>query len=191
MADRRSTRGTQSWILGGLRRPPSSTLPTSRLAVLLSAVVGLAACSSGAVPNQTTVAVLPTATPIVTPGISPRPPPTPRASPLIVKITPIPGAPDSGVVVKLTTNTDLWSVDHIDAPAGKGWHVQIGDLNGGTHNFTVASGPTVPERIYMSPRFDLRGGTFTYDIPALPAGSYLFICTLHPQRMSGTLTIGG
>ncbi len=30
----------------------------------------------------------------------------------------------------------------------------------------------------------------TYDIPALPAGTYPFICTVHPN-MIGTLTVGG
>ena len=31
--------------------------------------------------------------------------------------------------------------------------------------------------------------TRTYDIPALAAGSYTFICTVHPN-MAGTLTVG-
>jgi plastocyanin len=30
----------------------------------------------------------------------------------------------------------------------------------------------------------------TYDIPALAAGTYQFICTVHPN-MAGTLTVGG
>ncbi len=32
--------------------------------------------------------------------------------------------------------------------------------------------------------------TRTYDVPALAAGSYTFICTVHPN-MTGTLTVGG
>ncbi len=31
-------------------------------------------------------------------------------------------------------------------------------------------------------------GTKTYDIPALPAGTYAFVCTVHPN-MVGVLTI--
>jgi hypothetical protein len=54
------------------------------------------------------------------------------------------------------------------------------------HNFTVASGPTFPERIFQVPDV---AGTHTFDIPALPAGSYFFICTIHPESMTGTLII--
>jgi plastocyanin len=32
--------------------------------------------------------------------------------------------------------------------------------------------------------------TRTYDVPALPAGTYDFICTVHPN-MKGILTVGG
>jgi hypothetical protein len=39
------------------------------------------------------------------------------------------------------------------------------------------------------PGEELRKGTYTVDIPALPAGNYLFICTIHPDAMTGTLTI--
>ena len=31
--------------------------------------------------------------------------------------------------------------------------------------------------------------TQTYDVPALAAGSYPFMCTVHPN-MTGTLTVG-
>jgi plastocyanin len=33
--------------------------------------------------------------------------------------------------------------------------------------------------------------TTTYDIPALPAGTYYFRCTVHPATMVGTLVVGG
>lgn len=149
---------------------------------LLSAVVALGACSSGAVPKESTAAALPTASPVVTPS------PTPSPTAAIVKITPIPGAPDSKTVIQLVATNARWDQTSITAPAGKVWHVKIDNQEKTTpHNFTVASGPTFPERIFTSPNF--RGGTYTFDIPALPAGSYLFICTLHANTMTGTLTI--
>ena len=151
----------------------------------------LVACSSGAAaPIASLTPTEATASPRPTIEVTGAPTPAPAPTVAIVKVTPIPGAPDSGIVVKLTSKTDLWSVSHLDAPAEMGWRVQIDAADRGTHNFTVASGPTVPERIFMSTRFE-GVGTFTFDIPALPAGSYLFICTLHPERMTGTLTIGG
>lgn len=160
-------------------------------ASLAAVLTLLVACSSGATaPIASLTATEVAASPGPTVEVTAAPTPAPAPTAAIVKVTPIPGAPDSGLVVQLTAKTDLWSVSRLDAPPGVGWQIQINDADGGTHNFTVASGPTVPERIFMSTRFELVGSV-TFDIPALPAGSYLFICTLHPERMTGTLTIGG
>ena len=82
-----------------------------------------------------------------------------------------------------------WVPTTLAAPAGKVWHVQIDNQDGPPehHNFVVASGKTVPERIYQSANFNK--GTFTFDVPALPAGNYLFICTVHADVMTGTLEL--
>jgi hypothetical protein len=177
-------------IIGSAR-----VLTGARLAALLAAFVALAACSSEAAPSQSAAAALSTGTLVASAAVSPPPitSPTPSASAAVAKITPIPGAPDSGVVVKLTAKGVSWSVKQIDAPAGKTWRVAIDDRDttGGfgvaRHNFVVASGPSLAERIFQSPQFVL--GTHTYEIPALPAGDYLFICTIHADKMTGALTI--
>jgi plastocyanin len=162
------------------------------IVALLTAVAVLGACSSAAAPTQSAAAVLPTAgsaaTVAITPSPSPSPTPMPSPTVAIVKITPIPGAPDSGTVVQLMAVKTKWSPTTLTAPAGKVWHVHIDnqDASPMKHNFTVASGPTFPERIFQVPDV---AGNHTFDIPALPAGSYLFICTIHPETMTGTLTI--
>jgi plastocyanin len=158
-----------------------------RLATLIAAVVALGACSSAAGPIPSTTIAVPTNTPVVTP--SPTLSATPSPTVAIVKITPIAGAPDSKTVVRLVAAQVRWDPTTLIAPAGKVWHVKIDnkDAPPAYHNFTVASGKTFAERIFQSPNF--AAGTFTFDIPALPAGSYLFICTIHPETMTGTLTI--
>jgi plastocyanin len=87
-----------------------------------------------------------------------------------------------------------WAPNSLTAPAAKIWHVKIDNqdnknnqFTGFGHNFTVASGPSFPERIFQTPKFGY--GSQVFDVPALPAGSYLFICTLHQNVMTGTLTI--
>jgi plastocyanin len=82
-----------------------------------------------------------------------------------------------------------WVPTTLAAPADEVWHVQIDNQDGPPehHNFVVASGKTVPERIYQSTNFNK--GTFTFDVPALPAGNYLFICTVHADVMTGTLEL--
>jgi plastocyanin len=93
------------------------------------------------------------------------------------------------VVVELTAAKTSWTPKTLKAPAGKVWHVKIDDRDVAPehHNFTVASGKTFEERIFQVPNFFT--GTHSFDIPALPAGNYLFICTIHPDAMTGQLTL--
>jgi plastocyanin len=158
-----------------------------------AALVVLSACSAAALPSSSASAapsavavdVTPSPGPSTLAPASPAPPPTIA----VVKVTPIPNAPDSNTVVKLIAARVRWVPTTLAAPAGQVWHVRIDNQDGPPehHNFVVASGKTVPERIYQSPNFNK--GTFTFDIPALPAGSYLFICTVHADVMTGTLEL--
>jgi plastocyanin len=163
-------------------------------ALALSAVLAvLGACTTAAVPSSSVVA-LPSTVPVdVTPSTAPSTlasaSPAPLPTIAVVKVTPIPNAPDSTTVVKVVASHVRWVPTTLTAPAGKVWHIQVDNQDGPPehHNFVVASGKTVPERIYQSTNFNK--GTFTFDVPALPAGTYLFICTVHADVMTGTLEI--
>jgi plastocyanin len=167
-----------------------SALP---LVAILAAVIAVGGCSASAVPLASTTSAPSTASPVATVAAaappSPVSSPTPSPSVAIVKITPIKGAPDSKVVVQLVVAHTKWAPNDITAPAGKVWHVKVDNQDIlSKHNVTIASGPTFPERIYQTaPNFS--SGTFSFDLPALPAGRYFFICTIHPESMTGTLTI--
>jgi plastocyanin len=157
-----------------------------RVMAFLGAIVTLAALPSSSTAPPSSVGV---ASPDVTPSSAPSTPSSPAPSPsaAIVKVTPIPGAPDSKVTVAVVAVHTRWDPTTLNAPAGKVWHVKIDDQDAGHHNFTVASGKSFEERIFQVKNFVK--GTYTVDIPALPAGNYLFICTIHPDAMTGTLTI--
>jgi hypothetical protein len=119
---------------------------------------------------------------------------SPAPRPSLVIVSPIPGAADSGVKVDLTVSKLFWSTASISAPAAKVWHLTIDDKDDASavrdrvHNFTIENGPAVSQRIFTTGNFEL--GTHSFDIPALPAGTYDFICTIHPTLMRGTLTVG-
>jgi plastocyanin len=170
-----------------------SRYAVARLATLLVAVVALGACSSSAAPSPGGAAAPTTGTPAVTavtPTSAPSTMPSLKPSPSVtaVKITPIQGAPDSKMTVQVVASHTKWIPADLTAPAGKVWHVKIEDRDSNQHhNFTVASGRTFEERIYQVTNFVQ--GSYTFDIPALPAGTYLFICTLHPESMTGNLTL--
>lgn len=124
----------------------------------------------------------------VTPSVAPTP--TARPTVAIVTVTPIPDAPDSGIVLGLVAKNSRWIPNELTAPAGKIWHVALDNQDGidGVHNFVVASGRTFAERIFTSDRVP-GGSTVTIDVPGLPAGAYLFICTIHPNQMTSELTL--
>ena len=125
---------------------------------------------------------------IVAPNGAARTPPISKPSVAVVKITTIQGAPDSKAIVQVVAAHTRWTPPDLTAPAGKVWHVKIDDQDPDQHhNFTVASGRTFEEWIYQVTNFVK--GRYTFDIPALPAGTYLFICTLHPESMTGKLTL--
>jgi plastocyanin len=73
------------------------------------------------------------------------------------------------------------------APAGKPFTIAFDNEDAGTpHNIEIldASGGTAFKG-------DIFPGVATkiYDVPALPAGSYKFLCIVHPTIMTGTATI--
>jgi hypothetical protein len=156
-----------------------------RLVAVITVVVALGACSSGAAPTASSPATPQTATPVATAQVAAAATPLPTAT--IVPVTAIPGAPDSGLVVELSTNGYHWSLRNIDAPAGKVWHVHIVSTAVQRNNFTVTTGPKLADYVFHSK--DFTQGTFTFDIPALPAGDYSFMCSNDPPNMHGTLTV--
>ncbi len=74
----------------------------------------------------------------------------------------------------------------LSAPAGTPFKIDFENKDAGIpHNVEIKDAGGV-ERV---PRRDLqRRGQRVYDVPALAAGSYTFVCTVHPN-MTGTLTV--
>jgi plastocyanin len=159
--------------------------------VAFAALVVVAGCSSGRGPTPRSV----TAAGLGPSGSSEAlatelPSPSPRRTLAPPAITPIPGAPSSSLTVHLVAKSGTWSAAAITAPAGTTWHVEIDDRDAGeAHNFTIEVGPELSDRIFHTANFNK--GVSTFEIAAFPAGTYTFICTLHPTTMVGTLTLGG
>ena len=116
--------------------------------------------------------------------------PQPSSAPSSPAPSDEPGAsqPPAGVVVKEIALGIQFVNKDLSAPADTPFQIEFDNQDVGTpHNIEIkdASGATV-----------FKGEIFNgsevrvYDIPALPAGSYPFICTVHPN-MIGTLTVGG
>ncbi len=106
------------------------------------------------------------------------------------KATPAPSAPTSGVpgaiTLELAAKDVAFDKSTLEAPADKPFsiHFQNNDASV-SHNVAIkdANGQEVFHGdIFMG--VDAK----TYSVPALAAGSYTFVCSVHPQ-MTGTLTV--
>ena len=101
-----------------------------------------------------------------------------------------PGASEapSGTVVKESALNIAFENGALSAPADTAFQIEFENKDAGIpHNIAIKD-PSGTEVF----KGDIVTGptTVTYDVPALPAGTYTFICTVHPN-MTGTLTVGG
>ena len=167
----------------------------------VSIVALIAACAAPATPGWT-YAPAPSATPVASAeasgspaasaGASEQPSPTAKASK-----TPAASATAkaSGGATKLTVTAPTGAAvsgfdpTTLEAPAGTPFKVTFDNQDSGVpHNWVLknADGSAV----------DIGDTTFfngpdkkTYDVPALEAGDYPFVCEIHPTVMTGTLTV--
>jgi plastocyanin len=95
------------------------------------------------------------------------------------------GAPGE---LKVTAKNVAYDVKTLSTAANKAFKITFDNQDAGTsHDWDVldASGKKV---------FDMKDfpgvATKTFDVPALPAGTYKFECSVHPALMNGQLTVG-
>jgi len=76
----------------------------------------------------------------------------------------------------------------VTAPAGKAFQIAFDNKDAGTpHNIAIHKDNVGGAEVFKG---EIINGpaTKTYDVPALDAGSYAFVCSVHPN-MTGTLTV--
>ena len=161
---------------------------TLALIIGIALVAGCAAATPQAAPTAT-VAASGTGAPIASPSLTPpstQPTVSPEPSPSAPSLSADPDAPASNVTVKLNVVTRRFVETDLTAPADKTWKLAIDDqgTEAVTHNFTVMSGDL---RVYQTAFWG--HGKSQFVVGGLPAGTYLFICTIHPGPMRGALHI--
>jgi plastocyanin len=96
-------------------------------------------------------------------------------------------APSTGAnVVAISAFSVKFEQSTVTAPADTPFQIQFENKDPGTpHNVAIHNGgPTGPE-LFKGEVFN-GVATKVYDVPALAAGTYAFVCTVHPS-MIGTL----
>ena len=76
----------------------------------------------------------------------------------------------------------------LTAPANKPFKIDFDNEDAGTpHNVAIHEGSASGKEVFKGEIFP-GVAKKTYDVPALAAGSYAFVCSVHPN-MTGTLTV--
>ena len=96
-------------------------------------------------------------------------------------------APGEAVTLEISAQGIAFDTDTLEVPANTPFTIVFANNDAGIpHNVAIhEGGPTGPE-VWAGEIFN-GVETRTYEVPALPAGTYGFICTVHPN-MTGTLT---
>ena len=116
------------------------------------------------------------------------PPPTPTSAPAA---SAAPGAstqPGASTSVALTASGIAYDTDTLEVPANTPFQIVFTNNDAGIpHNVSIHKDSPTGTEVWKG---DIFNGveTRTYDVPALPAGTYGFVCSVHPN-MTGTLTV--
>jgi plastocyanin len=101
--------------------------------------------------------------------------------------SPAPSANPNAEVVEISASGVAFSTDTLTAPADTAFTLHFDNQDAGIqHNVAIsdsAGAEVFKGEIFPGP------GTRDYAVPALEAGEYPFVCTVHPN-MTGTLTAG-
>jgi plastocyanin len=158
--------------------------PIVLLAALAVAAAVLSACAAEHTPGWT---FAPTPTPATPPPVAATPTPPPaEATP-----TPAPDGeatppPAAGVVIEISAQGIAFDTDTLTVPADTPFQIVFTNYDAGIpHNVEILQDG---QSIWMGEIF-VGVETRTYNVPALPAGIYEFICTPHPVHMRGTLIV--
>jgi len=167
------------------RRMPALWALVSVLAI--AGVVIAAVAAFRASPAQVAAAPAASSAPPA-PGTGGGPPPATGGGPPAASCSP------SGTQLQITAQNITFDKSCLAAPADTAFTIAFDNKDAGTpHNIHIfAADPTKDPAAKSLFSGDLVTGpdTATYQVDALPAGTYFFHCDVHPTQMTGTFVSG-
>ncbi len=160
----------------------------SRRLLALAAIVAVVvmACTAGAQPGWT-YAPTPPPTPAPSGAASAAPSAAPSGGPAASPAASA-AAGAAGTLLQLTASGIAYDTTELTAPANAPFQIAFTNNDAGIpHNVSIHVGSPTGAEVFKGAIFT-GVATQTYDVPALPAGTYSFVCSVHPN-MVGTLTV--
>lgn len=101
---------------------------------------------------------------------------------------PAPSGSGNANLVTISASGIKFEQDTLTAPAGTPFQVKFENKDAGIpHNVALHQGGSTGAEVFKGEIFN-GVETRTYDVPALDAGAYAFVCSVHPT-MIGTLNV--
>ena len=183
---------------GHLENIPAPRFPTGTLLLFGAILVLSVLVAEGIVPPRepaASVAASPGPAAGAGAGTAPSPPAAPAASAaagsggLPAAGSPAASAaPGAAVALQLTASGIAYDKTDLSAPANTPFQIDFTNNDAGIpHNVSIHAGSATGTEVFKGEIFTGTGAR-TYDVPALPAGTYTFVCSVHPN-MVGTLTV--
>jgi plastocyanin len=75
------------------------------------------------------------------------------------------------------------------APAGQAFTLEVENKDSVAHNVAILQSHESTDSLFTGDLVTGPDKSVTYDVPALPAGTYHFHCIVHPDQMKGTFVV--
>ncbi len=175
---------------GHLENIPAPRFPTGTLLLFGMILVLSVLVAEGIVPPRepaASVAASPGPAAAAGAGAAPSPSAAPAAS-AAAGSPAASTAPGAAVALQLTASGIAYDKTDLSAPANTPFQIDFTNNDAGIpHNVSIHAGSATGTEVFKGEIFTGTGAR-TYDVPALPAGTYTFVCSVHPN-MVGTLTV--
>jgi plastocyanin len=95
----------------------------------------------------------------------------------------------SGTSLSIAAKDITYNKSCLAAPAGKAFTIKFDNADALPHNVTILTSHTATDSFFSGDLLTGPNKSTTYNVAALPAGTYHFHCMIHPDQMNGTFVV--